>query len=448
MYLCLFKSQESPEIFFGVFYFSEKINPFSLCLLNRYNNLKSDFTDILIIGAGPSGMMAAGYLSDKKLNIKIVEKQKFPRFTIGESLIPRCMDNFEEAGFLETLKKYKFQKKIGARFVKGDITAEFDFSKKFGNGWDWTWQVPRADFDKALCDDIESRGTPIDFETEVTYVSREDGIWKVNLENVNGNKESIHAKFIIDASGNGRVLATQLGLLADPKFNDHSSIFTHITEREKPDPETGQLVSFEILNTETWFWYIPFSNGTSSIGFVGPEDWFSKFSGSGSEKFRMMLGETKLYQDTFSNTCFNFEPVEVRNISKNVKQIYGDGFALTGNSAEFIDPIFSSGVAFATESGLMAAKLAYKELMGEEIDWEKDYEEYIRKGVNVFATYVKEWYSGKLQDIIFHSNQNEQIKKQICAVLAGYVWNTKNPFVRNHEKILDRVISLIDQDNF
>ncbi len=444
----MFKSQESPGIFFGVFYFTEIINPFSLCLLNRHNNLKSDYTDILIIGAGPSGMMAAGYLLGKNISIKIVEKQKFPRFTIGESLIPRCMDNFEEAGFLEILKKYKFQKKIGARFVKGEKSAEFDFSKKFGEGWDWTWQVPRADFDKALSDHIESRGTRIEFETEVTSVSRKDGLWNINLENVNGNKESIQARFIIDASGNGRVLARQLGLLADPKFNNHSSIFTHITEKEKPDPETGQLVSFEILNTETWFWYIPFSNGTSSIGFVGPDFWFSKFSGSTSEKFRKMLAETKLYRDTFRNSRFNFEPVEVKNISKNVKQIYGEGYALTGNSAEFIDPIFSSGVAFATESGLKAAKLAYKELKGEAVNWKKDYEEYIRKGVNVFATYVKEWYSGKLQDIIFHSNQNEQIKKQICAVLAGYVWDSKNPFVRNHDKILDHVISLIDQDNF
>ena len=408
--------------------------------------MKKEFRDIVIIGAGPSGSIAAGYLEKQDASVMILEKQRFPRFTIGESLIPKCMENFEEAGFLDTLKSQGFQKKFGARFIKNNDSAEFDFSKKFGEGWSWTWQVPRADFDKVLTDELSSRGVDIRFETEVTSVSYYDKLWTIKTRNEKGEEFEITSRFIIDSSGNGRVLARQLDLEAPPKIYDHSSIFTHIEETGRPEGVEGNLISFEVLNTETWFWYIPFSNGTSSLGFVGPNKWFDSFGNDNSQAFQKMLMETDYYQGRFDKYEFQFEPVKINNISKNVKYVHGDGFALTGNSAEFLDPVFSSGVAFATESSLLAAKLAFREINGEEIDWEVEYSDYIKKGVNVFATYVKEWYSGKLQDIFFHPYPNPQIKEQICAVLAGYVWDNKNPFVRNHARILENLHKLIQKE--
>lgn len=405
--------------------------------------MKNTVLDIVIIGAGPSGMVAAGYLEQQNLKIVVIEKQKFPRFTIGESLIPRCMDNFEEAGFLEVLKKQEYQKKFGARFIKKNREVEFDFSKKFGSGWDWTWQVPRADFDKVLTDHISAKGVEIKFNTEVKNVRRKNETWDIEIENSEGNIQHINSKFIIDSSGNGRVLAGLLDLEAPPKIYDHSSIFTHIKEIDRPLGKEGEQISFEILNTKTWFWYIPFSNGNSSLGFVGSNAWFEKFSGNPSKIFKQMLEETNYYKNRFNNYSYKFEPQIINNISKNVKYKYGEGFVLTGNSAEFLDPVFSSGVAFATESALLAAKLACRQIHGEEIDWEKEYSEYINKGVNVFSTYVKEWYSGKLQEIFFHNNASPQIKEQICAVLAGYVWNGKNPFVRNHQKAVANLYNFI-----
>jgi len=408
--------------------------------------MKNEIRDIVIIGAGPSGCVAAGYLEKQNASILVLEKQKFPRFSIGESLIPRCMDNFEEAGFLNILKSRGFQKKYGARFIRNNEIAEFDFSKKFGDGWDWTWQIPRADFDKVLTDHLSSRGVDIRFETEVTSVSYTDGIWIIKTRDHTGEKSEISSKFIIDSSGNGRVLAKHLDLEAPPKIYDHSSIFTHIKETHRPEGTEGSQITFEVINTETWFWYIPFSNGNSSLGFVGPNSWFKKFTGNNREVFKNMLLETNYYKERFEKYPFNFEPVLFNNISKNVKYVHGNGFALTGNSAEFLDPVFSSGVAFATESGLLAAKLAFREINGEKIDWEYEYSKHIKKGVDVFSTYVREWYSGKLQDIFFHPDPSPQVKKQICAVLAGYVWNTKNPFVRNHSRILENLYKLMKEE--
>src|SRR5690606_4969731 len=146
--------------------------------------------------------------------------------------------------------------------------------------------------------------------------------------------------------------------------------------------------------------------------------------------------------ERFKDVDFLFEPKIIQNYSKSVTQLYGKGYALTGNSADFLDPVFSSGVTFATESGLKAAKLITLELQNESVDWEKEYAEYMRKGVSVFASYVKEWYTGNLQTIFFEGTDNTVIKRQICAVLAGYVWDETNPFVNNHDRLIKPVANI------
>ncbi|MGW1455941.1 NAD(P)/FAD-dependent oxidoreductase [Salegentibacter agarivorans] len=403
-------------------------------------------TQILIIGAGPSGMVAAGYLKKHGVNCLVVEKSNFPRFSIGESLLPKSMENFEEAGLLDAIMTAGFQKKYGARFIKNGKVGEFDFSEKYGNGWDWTWQVPRADFDLVLANEIQRQGVEIFFGAEVFNVNFYGK--KSTTEILINSEENIeiNADFIIDASGNGRVLAKQLDLNTSPKITGNSSIFTHIKETNRPKGKEGELITFEVLDTKTWFWYFPFSNGNSSLGFVSEDEWFKGFSSDNSVAFREMLKELKYYRGRFDEELFLFNPIKIPNISRNVKKMYGHGFALCGNSAEFLDPIFSSGVAFATESGLQAAKLAKLELEGKAVNWEKDYAEYMQKGISVFSSYVKEWYTGNLQKLFFHEMPKTEIKEQICAVLAGYVWDKSNPFVKNHQRIIKNVARLIDQE--
>ncbi|SKB33144.1 hypothetical protein SAMN05660776_0464 [Salegentibacter holothuriorum] len=408
--------------------------------------MKQLSTKILIIGAGPSGMVAAGYLKNQGIDCLVVEKSSFPRFSIGESLLPKSMENFKEAGLLEVIQAEGFQKKYGARFIKADKIGEFDFSEKFGKGWNWTWQVPRADFDLVLANEIQRKGVKIFFNAEVEKVNFEG---KKSLTEVILNSEEkieIEAEFIIDASGNGRVLANQLNLNASPKFTGNSSIFTHIKEANRPKGKEGELITFEVLDTNTWFWYIPFSNGNTSLGFVSKDEWFDNFSKNNSVAFKEMLNKLKYYENRFDSCSFLFDPVKLPNISRNVTKIYGEGFALTGNSAEFLDPIFSSGVAFATESGLHAAKLAKLEVEGKKVDWENDYAKYMEAGISVFSSYVREWYTGNLQKLFFHETPKTEIKEQICAVLAGYVWDRKNPFVKNHQRIIQNIAHLIDRE--
>jgi len=406
--------------------------------------MKKEISEILIIGAGPSGMVSASYLNNQGIKVLLVEKSIFPRFQIGESLIPQCMDNLEEAGLLEAVKVAGFQKKFGARFIKDEKIGEFNFAEKHGEGWDWTWQVPRADFDNCLAEEAQRKGVKILFDTEVIQVEFEGSSSKTIVKNSKGELTEIQADFIIDSSGFGRVLAKQLQLEAAPQIAAHSSIFTHIEEPDRPKGKEGELITFEVLETQVWFWYFPFSNGNSSLGFVAPTKWFENYSENPEVAMKEMIEKLKFYKHRFETYEFLFKPIKVDNISRNVTQLYGDGFVLTGNSAEFLDPVFSSGVSFATASGLLAAKLIIKERNGTNVNWETEYVNYIKQGVHVFSTYVKEWYSGNLQKVIFHPTPNPEIKKQICAVLAGYVWDEANPFVRKHDQIIKNLSRLIE----
>ena len=109
-------------------------------------------------------------------------------------------------------------------------------------------------------------------------------------------------------------------------------------------------------------------------------------------------------------------------------------FILTGNSTEFLDPVFSAGVTFATESGVAAGKLVSRQLKGESIDWDKEYVAHIHHGVETFRTYIEGWYNGDLHEIFFSNQVDKKIKEQICSVLAGYAWDKSNPFVARHRQ--------------
>lgn len=403
--------------------------------------------DVLIIGAGPSGSVASAYLHNKGINVKVIEKSKFPRFVVGESLLPRCMDHFEEVGLIDCLKAQNFEKKNGARFLRGEQVCEFDFSKKHTEGWNWTWQVPRANFDNTIAQELISRGVDITFEHAVTDVSfNNDGSSITTIVDNEGNGTKIKAKFIIDSSGHGRVLPRLLNLDKPSQIPKHSSIFTHVDDIKRPEGYDGTRITFDIVSQHVWLWVIPFSNGKCSIGFVGPTEYMDSFEGTNSEKLIEMMKTSEYYNSRFEGIPYDFEPVMIKNVAKSVTKLYGKGFSLTGNSAEFLDPVFSSGVTFATESGLLSAKLIARQLEGETVDWEAEYSDHIKEGVDVFSTYVKEWYSGNLQKIFFHYQENPTIKSQICAVLAGYVWDKTNPFVKNHNRLVKTVAHIADME--
>jgi flavin-dependent dehydrogenase len=405
--------------------------------------MKKEAVDVLVIGAGPSGCVASAYLNKNGVKVKVVEKSRFPRFVIGESFLPRSMEHYEEAGLLEALKAKNFEIKPGARFIRGEEICFFDFSVKFGDGWDWTWQAPRADFDMTLAKEVQRQGVEVCFETEVTNVEFKGTNSLTTVRNKEGETYQIEAKFIIDSSGYGRVLPRLLNLDKPSDVTENSAIFTHVKDDKRVSGGEGTLISFDILETQVWLWVIPFSNGNTSIGVVGPTKYINSLPEDTEVALREVIHRSDYYRDRYLDTEFLFKPHKIQDYSCAVKQNYGPGFVLTGNSAEFLDPVFSSGVCFATESGLLSAKLFLKEQSGQLVDWEREYSDYMKRGVRVFSTYVKEWYTGNLQTLFFHRPENPDVKRKICSVLAGYVWNEDNPFVLKHDRVIKSMAYLI-----
>lgn len=403
--------------------------------------------DVLVIGAGPSGTVASTYLVNQGYSVMVVEKTSFPRYVIGESLLPLSMAHFEEVGLLPALEEQNFVVKEGALFIKDGKEFRISFDDNFTEGWTWTWQVPRRQFDKTLADAAEKKGVNIQFLStlkSINFDSKEAVKFEVTTQK--GVEEYV-CKYVIDSSGYGGVLTKMLDIPLHVSPTSNMATYVKLNDNTRDLWENPTQISFEILETDLWLWVIPFHNGNTSLGFVGNKKYFSEFLEDGADTttcFNTMFNRSVKFKERFKNREYLWEPKVHKDYTRSSEKFYGDRFVLTGNTTEFLDPVFSSGVAFATESGLLAAKLVDRELKGEKIDWKKEYVGHLEYGIDVFRSYVKEWYSGNLQKIFFHANVNPLMKKQLTSVLAGYVWDKKNPFVRKHKTIINTLAQVVD----
>ena len=399
--------------------------------------------DVVVIGAGPAGTVAASYLKKQGYNVIILEKEKFPRFQIGESLLPCCMEHLDESGLLEAVIPKNFQKKTGAAFMKGEKRCEFFFEEQYTKGWSWTWQVKRADFDLTLAEATRAKGVDVKFECEVLNVTCSKDKQIVEYKDIDGNKFSVEARFIIDSSGYGRVLPRLFDLSKASAFSPRGAVFSHLEDKNRTEKASNNIFVHSFDNNKSWIWAIPFSDGSTSVGIVGDREKIEELAENNGEKYKKFIREFEDLNGRFVNSELKWEPKHILGYSVGVKQMFGEGFVLSGNSTEFLDPIFSSGVTFATASGLLSAKMTHKHLQGENVDWKTEYEDVVQGGINVFRSYVTGWYSGDFQTIVFAKQIDNEIKNQICSVLAGYVWDQANPFVKKHDTILPTLAKVI-----
>ena len=386
---------------------------------------------VVVIGAGPSGAIAAALLKRKGHDVLIVERQHFPRFSIGESLLSHCLDFIEEAGMLEAVQAAGFQLKNGAAFAWGEQYSAFDFGDTFSNGKPTTFQVQRADFDKLLADQAALQGVEIRYGETVTAVDIERSKPLLDVVREDASSYRIEADFILDASGYGRVLPRLLDLEAPSGFPVRQAVFTHVEdridctgfEREKI------LITTHPTQRDIWFWTIPFSNGRSSVGVVVAAEHFVGRSQNPDQCLRSFIEQTPSLGRVLANAVWDTPARTLGGYSANVKTLHGPGFALLGNAAEFLDPVFSSGVTIAMRSASMAAAVLHRQLQGEAVDWQTEFAEPLKRGVDTFRCYVEGWYAGTFQDVIFHPDSSPQIRRMISAILAGYAWDESNPFV-------------------
>nr|WP_222938919.1 NAD(P)/FAD-dependent oxidoreductase [Pseudomonas lactis] len=399
---------------------------------------------VVVIGAGPSGAIAAALLKRKGHDVLIIEREHFPRFSIGESLLSHCIDFIEEAGMLDAVQAAGFQVKTGAAFAWGERYSAFDFSDTFSNGKPTTFQVQRGEFDKLLADQAALQGVEIRYGQTIVGVDFSAESRYLHVRRENGSEYHLKARFVLDASGYGRVLPRLLDLEAPSNFPLRQAVFTHVEDRiEHPGFDRSKiLVTTHPTKRDIWFWTIPFSNGRCSVGVVAAKEHFEATGSDLDACLRGFIEQTPSLSGVLQNAVWDTPARTIGGYSANVKTLHGPGFALLGNAAEFLDPVFSSGVTIAMRSASMAAGVLHRQLSGETVDWQTEFAEPLKRGVDTFRCYVEGWYAGTFQDVIFHPGSSAEIRRMISSILAGYAWDERNPFVSEPKRRL-RMLSEI-----
>nr|WP_283939233.1 NAD(P)/FAD-dependent oxidoreductase [Pseudomonas sp. T1.Ur] len=399
---------------------------------------------VVVIGAGPSGAIAAALLKRKGHDVLVIERQYFPRFSIGESLLSHCLDFVEEAGMLDAVNAAGFQRKNGAAFAWGERYSAFDFGDTFSEGKPTTFQVQRADFDKLLADQAALQGVEIRYGQAIANVDFSLAKPQLGVQREDGSEYRVEADFVLDASGYGRVLPRLLDLEAPSNFPVRQAVFTHLEDRiDSPTFDREKiLITTHPTKRDVWFWTIPFSGGRCSVGVVAAAEHFEGRTDDLDACLRGFIDETPSLAGVLDNAVWDTPARTIGGYSANVKTLHGPGFALLGNAAEFLDPVFSSGVTIAMRSASMAADVLHRQLQGEQVDWQSEFAAPLKRGVDTFRCYVEGWYAGTFQDVIFYTEGSDDIRRMISSILAGYAWDQRNPFVSEPKRRL-RMLSEI-----
>lgn len=394
--------------------------------------------DVAIIGAGPSGAVAAALLRRAGRSVLVLERQHFPRFSIGESLLPQSMMYLEEAGMLQDIVEAGFQYKNGAQFVYRDQRSAFDFRDKHAQGWGTTYQVERAVFDDLLIRRAAQQGAEVRFGHAVLAMQT-GAAPSLEVADEAGARYQVQARFVLDASGFGRVLPRLLNLEAPTRMPMRAALFTHVRDGIATELHDRNKITVAVHpeRRDVWFWMIPLAHGRSSVGCVAESAFLD-----GPEAGREALLRSLIRSEPTLNRLIGDAPflMPVRHLggyAANVERLHGPGYALLGNAGEFLDPVFSSGVTIALRSAHLAARTLERQLSGEDVNWQAAYDAPLRLGIDTFRAFVDNWYSGKLQDIIFAPEQTPVIRRMISSVLAGYAWDETNPYALDPRRRLN-----------
>ncbi|MFI8480445.1 NAD(P)/FAD-dependent oxidoreductase [Pseudomonas sp. NPDC078700] len=400
---------------------------------------------VVVIGAGPAGAIASALLKRNGHDVLVLERQQFPRFSIGESLLSHCLDFVEEAGMLDAIENAGFQVKHGAAFAYGERYTDIDFRDGFTVGKGSTFQVERAKFDKILADEAQRQGVEVRYEQQVIAADFDAKRPQLKVKRLSDNEEYlVNCSFVLDASGFGRVLPRLLDLELPSTFPVRKALFSHIEDRIHSPAFNREriLITTHPQLRDIWYWTIPFSNGRSSVGVVADAKRFEGLSDDPEACLRELIRQAPSLARVLANAVWDTPVNTLGGYSANVKQLHGPGYALLGNAAEFLDPVFSSGVTIAMRSASMAAKVLHLQLSGEQVDWQTQFAEPLKRGVDTFRAYVEGWYDGTFQDVIFFENAAPPIRRMISSILAGYAWDQSNPYVAEPKRRLSVLAQL------
>ena len=375
--------------------------------------------DVAIIGGGPAGSVAAALLARAGRRVIVLERDKFPRFHIGESLLPFSMEAFKRLGLLEKFARAGFMEKFGGEMYGacGEDGVKFYFEDGFRSQTDRSYQVTRADFDKVLLDHAAESGAEVREETSVDKVDFTDD--DVTLATSSGQ---LRTRYLIDASGRNSILSAKFKLKKNYEHLQKVSIFAHYDGMIRAEGRDGTLTRM-VRAIDRWFWVIPLSATRTSVGVVLDGAVFKKSGLSAEEFLQQAIEEQPLLMQQM-RFAKRVTPVRTAaDFSYRSTQLTGDRWLLAGDAAGFIDPVFSSGVFLAVLAGEQAADALHVVLDHPEKRRKlfARYARHINKAMDVYLRFVDAWYSKEFIEVFLHPQDVFQIPPAVNAVLGGNV---------------------------
>ena len=315
--------------------------------------------DVVVVGGGPAGAALASFLARDHHRCLILERSKFPRYHIGESLIPHTYGTFERLGLLPKLKRSSFPEKHSVRFVSrtGKTSVPFYFSERIPGAGAQTWQVERATFDKMLLDHAREQGVEIREETRVEEVLFEEER-AVGVRAVQGNTEAyqVNASVVVDASGGATLIGRQLGLKREVPGLKKASIWAFYHGGARLEGiDAGETTIFRIADNG-WFWYIPLPDDMVSVGIVASPEYLFRETGDRDSVFLSEVERCEPLAKRLAQAQL-VRPIRGgrRTLAYVNRQTCGDGWLMLGDARAFLDPIYSSGLFLALGSAELAA---------------------------------------------------------------------------------------------
>lgn len=384
--------------------------------------------DVIVIGGGPAGSTAATLLARKGFSVLLLERERFPRFQIGESLLPFNNDLFKRLGVTDQLSQGQFHPKYGASFVTGDgrVGYDFCFERTLPPEYHRSFQVKRALFDDLLLRNAKATGVEVREETTVTAVEvgRPD---RAFVETADGERHE--ARFLVDASGHGSIVGNRVGQKADVATLRKIAIFAHFKGvRRAPGREGGNTVIVVLRNA--WFWLIPVTGDLMSVGLVVDRDHFLKSGLSTEEMLHETIAKTPWMRNRMSEAERVTQVYARKDFSYLMKNVAGENFALVGDAAGFLDPIFSTGVYLAMMSADMAADAIEARLRQGSLRGLRRYEKSITAALARYHRFIDNFYRREFLEVFLQPSDRFGLLAVIIGVLAGDVFTSRRNRLR------------------
>lgn len=325
--------------------------------------------DVVVVGGGPAGSVAATLLADSGHRVVLLERDRFPRYHIGESLLSATMPIIELVGALDKVEQHGFLRKPGGTFSWGRQREPWSFwFREDPGGRPYSFQVIRSEFDKILLDNAREHGVDVYEEHTVTNIDTANPTPVVQAQSKDGREFRLTPRFLIDASGQSALIGSNRQTRVYNDFFKNLAIFGYFKDAERLPGELANHI-FSCAFSDGWFWYIPLHDGTMSVGAVVDVKHWRNVAESNREKtYRSLISRCEPIAAKLQHATLVSEVRLIRDYSYDAKQLSGPGWLLCGDAACFIDPVFSTGVHLACLSAFMGARAISRVLRGEETE--------------------------------------------------------------------------------